>query len=200
MRRVDSQFFSSGERNRDSLGDYAITPGRRHHLSWNRIQCYSSGHAGRCGGQVRSDISGARSVWQTANHFVSNGAQRSGAGFLSLGGLVTLLQAATGPVAECTRKVPAAGPRAGGTQLRLGGDLGRFYSTAQHWVFVNRRSEVRDHSALWGIERKRARIYQKYGIPRILLRYAKWGYQGEVFRGGVHRSRNRSQPAPQIVS
>jgi hypothetical protein len=112
------QIFSSGERNRDSLGDYAITHGGRH-LSWNRIQCCSSGHAGRCGGQVGPDISGARSVWQRANHFVSNGAQRSGAGFLSFGGLVTLLQAATGPVAECARKVPAAGPRAGGTQLRL---------------------------------------------------------------------------------
>jgi hypothetical protein len=46
--------------------------------------------------------------------------------------LVTLLQAATGPVAECTRKVPAAGPRASGTQLRFGGDSGRFYSPAQH--------------------------------------------------------------------
>ena len=131
MRRMACSSSLARERNRDSFGDYAITPGRRH-LSWNRIQCYSSGNARRCGGQVRPDISGARSVWQRANHFVSNGAQRSGAGFLSFGGLVTLLQAATGPVAECTRKVPAAGPRAGGTQLRLGGDLGRFYSTAQH--------------------------------------------------------------------
>jgi hypothetical protein len=39
------QSFSSGERNRDSLGDYAITHGRRH-LSWNRIQCYSSEQPG----------------------------------------------------------------------------------------------------------------------------------------------------------
>lgn len=40
---------------------------------------------------------------------------------------------------------------------------------------------------------------KKYGVPGILLRNAKWDYQGEVLRGGVHRPRNRNQPAPQIV-
>jgi hypothetical protein len=45
MGRMDCSSSLARERNRDSLGDYAITPGRRH-LSWNRIQCYSSGNAG----------------------------------------------------------------------------------------------------------------------------------------------------------
>ena len=58
--------------------------------------------AGVPAGKPAPPIPGARSVRERANTFVSDGTQRSGAPVLSLGRLVTLLQTATGPVAECT--------------------------------------------------------------------------------------------------
>src|SRR6202040_3815597 len=73
-------------------------------------------------GQACPPIPGARSVRKRANTLVSDGTQRSGAAVLPLGRLVTLLQTATGSVAECTLNVPPAGRRAGCHQLRLGGN------------------------------------------------------------------------------
>src|ERR1700732_5356035 len=96
------QMFSRNHRRIEPVLGAQATTKAGTGLSGHGIKACSPEPARRSRGQACPPIPSARSVRERANTFVSDGTQRSGAPVLSLGRLVTLLQTATGSVAECT--------------------------------------------------------------------------------------------------
>jgi hypothetical protein len=101
-RKIGEEDDAAKRSTNDKVGEGYASIGGETYLAWVSARSVGPRHAWRTSWEARSSIPDARSVRERANTIVSDGTQRFGAPFLPFFGLVTLLQTATGSVAECT--------------------------------------------------------------------------------------------------